>query len=53
MPFPGEFKDVSTWLLFRGTLMKVVLSQTPGDMWNRKGDERLSITYGIEIMEMF
>ncbi|PAV22956.1 P-loop containing nucleoside triphosphate hydrolase [Pyrrhoderma noxium] len=36
--------DVSTWLLFRGTLMKVVLSQTPGDMWNRKGDERLSIT---------
>lgn len=30
---------------FKGTWLSVTRAQTQGDMWNRVGDERLTITY--------
>ncbi|EJC99839.1 P-loop containing nucleoside triphosphate hydrolase protein [Fomitiporia mediterranea MF3/22] len=39
---PSHNKTISLW--YRGTWMKVKVVQTQGDMWNRRGDERLIIS---------
>ena len=38
----GTDRPVNMW--FHGTWMSVTLIRTQGDMWNRRGDERLKIT---------
>ncbi|KAL5492998.1 hypothetical protein ACEPAI_4446 [Sanghuangporus weigelae] len=39
---PSHGKALSMW--FHKTWMSVTLVQTQGDMWNRRGDERLKVT---------
>lgn len=39
--------DKVHYMWHKGTWISIKRSQTPGDMWNRKGDERLILTLEV------